>query len=198
MRGRLLATLAALVAGCAAPVLPGGEVATSEPSPAVAEVLEVSSRAPERPRPPAFALPSFDDSTRTFSLDHFEGQVLLLDFWATWCGPCLQEIPNLTAVHDEFGARGLEILSVSFDLRPEDVAAFRANRFPMAWHHTYVAGGLGAPPVEAFGLTRLPHAVLIGHDGTIVAEGGALRRSLLRTNVEHAILARDAAHADRP
>jgi thiol-disulfide isomerase/thioredoxin len=63
---------------------------------------------------PAFALLTADGG-RTIALDDYKGKVLILDFWATWCPPCKQEIPHFNALYEQYKGNGLEILGVSLD-----------------------------------------------------------------------------------
>lgn len=129
---------------------------------------------------PAFSVASLDTPSARIDNARLAGKTVLIDFWATWCLPCLEEMSTLQEAWKEFRDRGLEILSISFDGDAADVRAFRAKRWPMPWQHAWEGGGLGAPTLTSLGLYGLPQIVLVGPDGTILAEGGDLRGAALR------------------
>ncbi len=198
MRGAALWAGLAL-AGCAGPPADSVEPAPEAAPPAsVAAPSDPAARAQETapveyPDAPAWAFPALDDTTAVVTGADFTGRFVVVDFWASWCVPCLEEVPNLAAVRADYADRGLDVLSVSLDLFPDDVAAFRSRVAPMDWHHAFVGERFDHPSVQAFGVDRLPTAVLIGPDGTVRARGGHLRRDLLRITVDQQITAHEAA-----
>ncbi|MDZ7271595.1 MAG: TlpA family protein disulfide reductase [candidate division KSB1 bacterium] len=103
------------------------------------------------------------------------GKFYLLDFWATWCGPCVGEMPHLHDAYERFKEKGFVILSLSLDRAPEDVANFRQKRYTMPWLHSYLAGGFQNEVAQAFEVLGVPKAILVGPDGIIVATEGELR-----------------------
>ncbi len=140
----------------------------------LAAVLTAGSE--RRPAPP-FRLQAYDGSMQ--SLAGLQGKVVVLNFWATWCGPCREEIPILRRVRREYTARGVEVLGVAMDGRGwPAVTPFVAARgidYPIL---------LGTPAVaRAYGgLKTLPHTVFIDRHGRVVAtastvlEEASLRR----------------------
>ncbi len=73
---------------------------------------------------PDFSLTT--ENGRTVSLNNFGGKVLLLNFWASWCPPCVEETPSLSELAREFGPKGLVVLAVSVDDKPEGVSSLPA------------------------------------------------------------------------
>ncbi len=71
---------------------------------------------------PDFSLTT--ENGRTVSLNNFGGKVLLLNFWASWCPPCVEETPSLSELAREFGPKGLVVLAVSVDDKPDAYRAF--------------------------------------------------------------------------
>ena len=117
---------------------------------------------------------------RPFDLAALHGKVVLIDFWATWCGDCLKEMPRLEALHAKYRERGLEIVAVSVDDDPRDVAAFAAAR-PKPWITLHDAGGKG--PALKYGVNEIPTAFLLDRDGTVLsidAHGPQLEQQLAR------------------
>ena len=112
-------------------------------------------------------------------LDEMRGKYVLVDFWATWCAPCVVEIPRLQAAYAKYHAKGFEIVAVSLDEAKSAVVDFtRGRKLPWKVVHNATAGG---DLVEAFGVRSIPATFLIGPDGTIVRlelRGQALDKAL--------------------
>jgi cytochrome c biogenesis protein CcmG/thiol:disulfide interchange protein DsbE len=99
------------------------------------------------------------------TLTDFKGKVILLNYWATWCGPCKVEIPDLVALQDQYRDKGFVVLGVSQDDEPETLRDFAST-----WKMNYpVLVGRDTPELlDAQGsLWGLPTSYLIGRDGTI-------------------------------
>jgi thiol-disulfide isomerase/thioredoxin len=141
-------------------------------------------------RVPAFRLASLDDTAVTYTPESLAGRPYLLDFWATWCGPCNEEMPFLHAAHDSLAADGVEFLSVSTDERAELVRTFRGDRWRMPWRHAIVAGGWSNPVLGQLEIPFIPRTFLIGSDGTILAADEELRGESLLPTIRRAL--RDA------
>lgn len=108
-----------------------------------------------------------DPSGQPVALERFQGQPLVVNFWATWCAPCIKEMPELSRVHDEFAPRGIRMLGIAID-SPTPVREF-ASRQPVSY--PLVVGGLsGTELVRQFGNESgaLPFTVLLAADGRIV------------------------------
>jgi thiol-disulfide isomerase/thioredoxin len=121
-------------------------------------------------------------------------KVLLLDFWAAWCGPCRRENPNIVAVYKDFHAKGFDVLSVSLDKTKEAwVKAIKDDGLP--WTHVSNLQYWNNPVVELYGISSVPANVLIGSDGTILARN--LKGDALRDKVR-ALLSPDAAQHTTP
>lgn len=163
--------------------------------------------APVRWTPPAGAklLPPFHDprlrvgaspfslagatlNGQKLSLEALKGKIVLLDFWATWCGPCLAELPNLKADYAKYHARGLEIVGISLDAEQSDLRAFVRKR-AVPWPQIFDGGIYTGANANAYGLTALPLTILVGRNGKIAAVGPrgwrlnlAIARALKATN----------------
>jgi cytochrome c biogenesis protein CcmG, thiol:disulfide interchange protein DsbE len=123
---------------------------------------QAQGRVEDRPAPD-FELPSVDGDA-TISLEGFRGRVVILNFWASWCGPCRTEAPHLQAIQDEFAADGVQVLGVDHD---DDRAAARAHQeeFGLTFPSVYDPAGELAFDYELFGV---PTTFLIDRDGTVV------------------------------
>ena len=118
---------------------------------------------------PAIEATSLDGEPLT--LDDFKGKYVLLDFWATWCVPCIAEIPQLQGVHDAFGAdERFAILSLSVDEEIGEPKKFQETR-KLPWSQAFLGGGIHGPIPGTFGVRAIPAFVLVGPDGKVVARG---------------------------
>ena len=133
-----------------------------------------------------------------FSLDDFKGKVVLVDFWATWCGPCVKELPNVKAAYQKYKDQGLVIISISLD---NDAAKFKSfvGSNGMTWHHVMDGGGWNTRLAKQYGVNSIPRMVLIDHDGQCIADGDSIRGEALAPAIEKALKkAKDAAPEKKP
>ena len=118
----------------------------------------------ERPVAPEFSLPQL--SGQQLHLSDYRGKLVLLDFWATWCDPCREEIPHFVELQNKYRDQGLQIVGISMDDGPEPVRDFY-QRFKM--NYPVVMGN--ATTGELYGgILGLPIAFLIGRDGRIYSK----------------------------
>ena len=141
-----------------APTLPGRARATRRPrpvAPGLAAELWAAGQPPAAPAAPAndaVELTSVDRAEYDAELAKLHGQVVLVDFWATWCGPCLEQLPHTTALADERRGDGLAVVTVSMDY-PDDVARIAkmlASRGAAATTNLVSRYGGGSKGMEAF------------------------------------------------
>jgi thiol-disulfide isomerase/thioredoxin len=135
---------------------------------------------------PAFRFVSFDDPKQVLTNEMFAGKTYLVDFWATWCLPCVAEMEDLHKLPAFYQKKGLEILSVSFDRTREDVTLFRREKWKMPWHHAFVGMDefrVGSEFCDYFELTEIPKAILVDRSGMIVAEGDEALGAKLAANL---------------
>lgn len=133
---------------------------------------------------PTFAWTSLDDSTAIISPLSLQGRVVLVDLWGTWCSPCRREMPFLHDAYARFRAQGLEIVSVSFDVSPGKVQAYRRDHFPMPWQHVYATSAIESEATRIFRVDNFPRAVLFGRDGTVLRVDTGLRGPALAATLD--------------
>ena len=98
-----------------------------------------------------------------------DGKWVLLDFWATWCGPCRKEIPHLVAAYEKYASKGLEIYGVTLDNIPEQWKLFISDN-DMTWINVWGLNANGeCPAATAYGVEYIPTNFLISPEGIIVA-----------------------------
>ena len=103
------------------------------------------------------------EPTGALELDRYESQVVVLDFWASWCVPCRRSFPWLNAMHEKYSGQGLVIIGVNVDNDPEAAAAFLSD-YPAQFQIHY---DTGATLAREYGIQGMPSSVVIGRDGEI-------------------------------
>lgn len=106
---------------------------------------------------------------RTLSLDEVEGDYILIDFWASWCGPCISQLPDLQKVYADFADQGFEILSVSVDSK-EDRWKSAIAKHNMDWPQISDLKGWQSEPAIDYNVTFVPFNLLVDAEGTIIAK----------------------------
>jgi peroxiredoxin len=110
------------------------------------------------------------DGKKDLKLSAFKGKYLLLDFWATWCGPCREELPNIKKAWADYGKDSqLAIISLSLDKTPQDAAAYGKEN-GMDWSMGFLPGAWDSPVVSAYGVDGIPSIWLIGPNGKVIAK----------------------------
>ncbi|MGI4758989.1 MAG: TlpA family protein disulfide reductase [Janthinobacterium lividum] len=105
-------------------------------------------------------------SGKQFNLDNMNGRVVLIDFWATWCGPCKQELPHMKKLAEQYAGQPFELISVSWDSDEAKWKDFVAAN-GMTWNQYRDANHSLS---NAFGINAIPHYFTIDANGTLAAE----------------------------
>jgi thiol-disulfide isomerase/thioredoxin len=112
---------------------------------------------------------------REVDVSKMPGKVVLVDFWATWCGPCVAELPNVKAAYDKLHAKGFEIVGISFDDDKDKLTAFVSEK-QMAWPQYFDGKGWGNKFGQQFGVQMIPAMWLVDKKGNLrdIQAGGDL------------------------
>ena len=140
-------------------------IPSAEKERAVADLLKKTGfGVPEKPFPAEdFTLASLDGPQA--SLSSYKGKVVLLSFWATWCGPCKQELPSIEALYDKLSSRGLVVVAVDLGEEKAKVSQFvKSNKltFPVLLDGSVAVG-------SAYGANSIPTNYLLDRSGRIIA-----------------------------
>ncbi len=129
--------------------------------------LDVLSKVKIGEKAPGFT--QNDTSGNPVSLDDHLGQVVLLDFWASWCTPCREENPNVVKLYEKYHSKGFEIIGISLDnSRDRWVKAIHDDK--LSWIHVSDVKGWKNEVSQLYGVNSIPHTVLLDEKGVIIAK----------------------------
>lgn len=134
--------------------------------------------APGRPAPEIELLTPSDT---IFKLSYLRGKVVLIDFWASWCGPCRRDNPEVVRIYNRFNNKGFEILGVSLD-RDRDAWIKAIAKDGLIWNQISDLKYWQSDAAKTYGVKSIPHTVLVDRDGSIIARG--LRGKALELKLE--------------
>ena len=119
---------------------------------------------------PGFEAPDLTGMTpdsNTYSLKQLRGKVVMVDFWASWCGPCRRENPNLVANYKKYKDKGFDVLGVSLD-RDAKAWVKAIEQDGLEWHHISDLKGWQSQHAALYSVTSIPQTLLLDRDGKII------------------------------
>lgn len=158
------------------------------PGKSTEEILAMLNTQREMSKPkaalqPGAVFPDFqetDTAGQPLSLAKYKGKVVLVDFWATWCGPCVAELPKVLEAYNKYHDKGFEIVGISLDKDKSALEKF-AKENGMTWVQYFDGAGWEGKLVQKYGITSIPATYLLDGDGKVIAadlRGPALEAEL--------------------
>ncbi len=106
---------------------------------------------------------------KPLSVSGYKGKVVLIDFWATWCGPCVGELPNVLKTYEKHHPKGLEIVGISLDQNKERLTKFLGDK-QVTWRQYFDGLGWQNKLAKKYGVNSIPATYLLDKEGKIIAK----------------------------
>src|SRR2546421_6579100 len=126
----------------------------------------------QRAMAPGSKFPDFEEKDlagKPLSVANYKGKIVLVDFWATWCGPCVGELPNVLKTYQKYHSKGFEIIGISLDQDKTKLTDFIENR-KMSWQQYFDGKGWANKLAAKYGVQSIPATYLLDGEGKIIAK----------------------------